>query len=232
MAAATKRKRNGTHLHFHPLASFCWKVLIALYENDTPFEPVIVDLGEEKLACGLPQAVAAWEDSRCCRTRARDRLMPESPSSSTTSTSSLSGPRDLHPGRSGPRPRRQGSPTASTTSTCTSRCRRSSATGSGRTAARIPIGVEQARATLAAVLSDDRRGHASKQWAAGETFTLADCAAFPALFYANKVEPFAGRYEHAARYLERLTARPSVARVLSEAKPYMPMFPVLSAGED
>jgi len=35
-------------LYFHPLASFCWKVLIALYENDTPFEPHIVDLGDER----------------------------------------------------------------------------------------------------------------------------------------------------------------------------------------
>ena len=34
-------------LYFHPLSSFCWKVLIALYENDTPFEPHIVDLGNE-----------------------------------------------------------------------------------------------------------------------------------------------------------------------------------------
>ncbi|TGT58160.1 glutathione S-transferase family protein, partial [Mesorhizobium sp. M2E.F.Ca.ET.166.01.1.1] len=35
-------------LHFHPLASFCWKPLIVLYENDTPFAPVIVDLGDEQ----------------------------------------------------------------------------------------------------------------------------------------------------------------------------------------
>ena len=36
-------------LHYHPLASFCWKVLIGLYENETPFEPVIIDLGEDSL---------------------------------------------------------------------------------------------------------------------------------------------------------------------------------------
>ena len=33
-------------LYFHPLASYCWKVLIALYENETPFTPLTVDLGD------------------------------------------------------------------------------------------------------------------------------------------------------------------------------------------
>ena len=33
-------------LYYHPLASFCHKVLIALYENETPFEARIVDLAD------------------------------------------------------------------------------------------------------------------------------------------------------------------------------------------
>lgn len=37
-------------LHFHPLSSFCWKALIALYENDTPFTPHLVDLGNPEAA--------------------------------------------------------------------------------------------------------------------------------------------------------------------------------------
>jgi glutathione S-transferase len=66
---------------------------------------------------------------------------------------------------------------------------------------------------------------AGRSWASGERFTLADCAAAPALFYADKVEPFEGRWPNAAGLLERLKARPSVARVLREAEPYFKYFP-------
>jgi glutathione S-transferase len=54
---------------------------------------------------------------------------------------------------------------------------------------------------------------------------MADCAAAPALYYANQVSPFADRHPGAERYLERLMARPSFARVLAEAEPYFAMFP-------
>ena len=64
-----------------------------------------------------------------------------------------------------------------------------------------------------------------KHWATGEHFTLADCAAAPALYYADKVEPFEGRWPNAAALLERLKARPSFARVLRDAEPYFQYFP-------
>jgi glutathione S-transferase len=54
---------------------------------------------------------------------------------------------------------------------------------------------------------------------------MADCAAAPALYYANQVAPFGDRHVGAARYLDRLIARPSFARVLVEAEPYFAMFP-------
>jgi glutathione S-transferase len=63
------------------------------------------------------------------------------------------------------------------------------------------------------------------RWAAGDDFTLADCAALPALYYADKVAPFGEAYPNAAALLERLKARPSVARVLAEAEPYFRYFP-------
>jgi glutathione S-transferase len=58
----------------------------------------------------------------------------------------------------------------------------------------------------------------------GETFTLADCAAAPALYYANRVEPFGAMHPKTAAYLERLLARPSVARTIAEAQPYFALF--------
>ncbi len=54
---------------------------------------------------------------------------------------------------------------------------------------------------------------------------MADCAAAPALFYANRVMPFGETHQNATRYLDRLMARPSFARVVEEAKPYFAMFP-------
>jgi len=66
---------------------------------------------------------------------------------------------------------------------------------------------------------------ATRTWAMGEVFTLADCAAAPALFYANKVLPFGDTHRSAKAYLDRLTARPCAARVLREAEPYFKMFP-------
>ncbi len=66
---------------------------------------------------------------------------------------------------------------------------------------------------------------AGREWAAGDAFSLADCAAAPSLHYAEKVQPSEGRFPVLAAYLARLEARPSFARALEEAKPYAHMFP-------
>jgi glutathione S-transferase len=66
---------------------------------------------------------------------------------------------------------------------------------------------------------------ASKTWAMGEAFTMADCAAAPALFYAGRMVPFGQARPNLGAYLERLMARPSYARVLAEAEPYFHMLP-------
>ena len=58
------------------------------------------------------------------------------------------------------------------------------------------------------------REMATRTWAMGEAFSLADCAAAPALFYANKVMPFGDTHSNVAAYFARLKARPSFARVL------------------
>lgn len=64
-----------------------------------------------------------------------------------------------------------------------------------------------------------------KTWSMGDTFTMADCAAAPALFYANTITPLAEKHPNAAAYLERLKQRPSYARALVEAEPYFNMIP-------
>jgi glutathione S-transferase len=69
----------------------------------------------------------------------------------------------------------------------------------------------------------------NKTWMMGEDFTMADCAAAPALFYADKITPLKDNHTNAAAYLGRLIRRPSFMRVLKEAKPYFGMFPQDSA---
>jgi glutathione S-transferase len=59
----------------------------------------------------------------------------------------------------------------------------------------------------------------------GDAFSLADCAAAPALFYADKVQPFGDGYQNLRLYFDRLKGRPAFTRVLKEAEPYFKMFP-------
>jgi glutathione S-transferase len=66
---------------------------------------------------------------------------------------------------------------------------------------------------------------ATKTWATGDAFTMADCAAAPALFYANMLTPLGDVYPNAAAYLRRLMDRPSFARAIKEAQPYFALVP-------
>jgi glutathione S-transferase len=69
-------------------------------------------------------------------------------------------------------------------------------------------------------------------WAAGEQFTLADCAAAPALFYADWVEEIGPERPKLGAYRARLLAHPIVARVVDEARPYRPYFPLGAPDRD
>lgn len=66
---------------------------------------------------------------------------------------------------------------------------------------------------------------AGRRWAAGDAFSLADCAAAPSLFYADWVNPIADIWTHARAYRNRLLAQPSFARAVDEARPYRKLFP-------
>jgi glutathione S-transferase len=88
-----------------------------------------------------------------------------------------------------------------------------------------PFGVENAKTMMQTSLDMIEKDMATKTWAMGEVFTLADCAAAPALFYTNMIIPLAGAYKNTANYLDRLMQRPSYARALKEAEPYLSMVP-------
>ena len=87
-----------------------------------------------------------------------------------------------------------------------------------------PYGVDQARANLNTAYDwlEDNLGDA---WAAGDTFTLADCAAAPSLFYADWVERIGDGRPKLGAYRARLLAHPVVARCVDEARPYRSYFP-------
>jgi glutathione S-transferase len=210
-------------LYFHPLSSFCQKVLIALYENDTPFTPLIVDLGNETEAADFKKI---WPIGKfpVLRDEARDWTVPES--------SIIIEYLDQHyPGKSQLVPN-----DADLARQTRMRDRFYDLYVQGpmqkivgdrlRPAGKNdPYGVAQARAQLETACLMIDRDMATKVWAMGDPFTMADCAASPALYYANLVMPLGSAYKNAAAYMDRLMQRPSFARAVKEAEPYRALFP-------
>jgi len=203
-------------LYYHPLSSFCWKALIALYENDTPFEKVVVHLNEEKSRAAY---LALFPLGQFPAIEDEGRLIPES-------SIVIEYLDQRHPGRVRFVP-------ADPERALATRLRDRlfdlhvqvpmQAIMEDRWRAdadKDRIGVERARKRMTAALGlvEEQIGG---QWAMGEDFTLADCAAAPALFYADIALPFDGRYPRTMAYLERLKQRASFARALKEAAPYL-----------
>jgi glutathione S-transferase len=211
-------------LYFHPLASFCHKALIALYENGIAFEPIIVDLRDEVSSAAF-RAVWPMAKMPVLRDEARKCTVAES----TIIVEFL----DAHyPG--------------------STRFLPADVDRAWRTRmwdrfydhyVQEPMqkivgdrlrpegkndfyGVQLAKDQLHTAYRVLEQEMESKTWATGNDFTLADCAAAPALFYANTVAPFAEAHKNALAYLNRLMARPSFARVLQEAQPYFGLFPM------
>jgi glutathione S-transferase len=210
-------------LYSHPLASFCQKVLVALYENDTPFEPLLVDLAD---ATSSAEFKRLWPIGKMpvLRDDARDRTIPES-------SIIIEYLAQYYPGKTRLVP-------ADADLARQTRLRdrfydlyvqepmQKIVTDRIRPAgANDPYGVEQARTLLQTACGMIDQDMATRTWAMGDAFSMADCAAAPALFYADLVMPFGDTHKHAARYLGRLRERPSFARVVEEAQPYVALFP-------
>ena len=71
-----------------------------------------------------------------------------------------------------------------------------------------------------------------RKWAAGDAFSLADCAAAPALFYADWAHPIGEAFSNLHAYRRRLLAWPSFARAVNEARPFRPLFPLGAPDRD
>lgn len=92
--------------------------------------------------------------------------------------------------------------------------------------AKDAAGVAEARALLRNSYTMVEAALGEREWIVGDSFSMADCAAAPALFYADTVEPIGSAAPAVTAYLNRLMARPSYARALEEAEPSFGMFPL------
>jgi glutathione S-transferase len=98
--------------------------------------------------------------------------------------------------------------------------------------ARDPFGVEEAKANLDKAYGWLEQRLSGRAWAAGDALGLADCAAAPALFYADWVHRIGPQYPGVLAYRAKLLAQPSVARAVDEARPYRHYFPLGAPDRD
>ena len=210
-------------LYFHPLSSFCQKALVALYENDTPFEPHIVDLADAKSSAAFK---AIWPIGKfpVLRDEANDRTVPESSIIIEYLAQHYPGKTQLVPADAelARRMRLQDRFYDLYVNVPMQKVVTDKLRPSGKN---DPHGVEAARTLLQTAYTMIEQEMATKTWATGDAFTMADCAAAPALFYANMLTPLGDVYPNAAAYLRRLMDRPSFARAIKEAQPYFALVP-------
>ncbi|MCE6980720.1 glutathione S-transferase family protein [Pseudomonas frederiksbergensis] len=212
-------------LYYHPLASFCHKVLIALYENGTKFERRIIDLAD---AADRAELQALWPIGRfpIIRDPVHQRNLPES-------SIIIEYLDRRYPGKHRLVPDDWDSalevrlwdrffdhyvqvPMQQIVSD------RLHATNGDLT---------RERSTLETAYGMLERRMASRIWVASPAFSMADCAAAPALFYARTLVPFPDDYGHLNAYFDRLVQRPSFQRVIDEARPWFSFYPFAEAIE-
>ncbi len=210
-------------LYYHPLAAYCHKVLVALYEAETAFATELVDLGD-------PVARAAhverWPTGKMplLHDSRHDRIIPETSIIIEYLDTHYQGPRPLLPIDAAARleARLWDRTFDLYVSEPMQRIVGDRLRPEGQ---KDPAGVQEARRTLDMAYALVDRQAAPGNWAAGAQFSIADCAAAPALFYAAIIHPIADHHRHLLDYFERLMTRPSVARVIEEARPYFHFFP-------
>ena len=97
---------------------------------------------------------------------------------------------------------------------------------------RDPYGVEQAMRRLGIAYDWLEANLGEGPWAVGDRFTMADCAAAPSLFYADWVQEMGPGRPKLAAYRARLLDHPVVARAVDEARPYRSFFPLGAPDRD
>lgn len=208
-------------LYAHPFASYCQKVLIALYENGTPF--TYRTIGPEDPAA-MNELTEFWPLKKFPLLRDAGQTYVESSVIIEHLGLRYPGAVQLIPQ----------DPEAALPVRMLDRffdnyvmtpMQRIVADFIRAPADRDPFGVHEAKSTLDSAYGWLNDVMAERPWAAGDNFSLADCAAAPALFYADWVHEIPVQLAHARSYRRRLLARPSVARTVDEARPFRHFFP-------
>ena len=207
-------------LYGHPISSFTWKALIALYENDTPFDSVTIN--QDTYA----DFKALWPLAKFPVLRDSDR------GALITESSCVIEYLDLHyPGRTRFLPtdrdlalevRRWDGVFDNYVMTPMSKIVSERIRPKGQGDA---FGADQARTLIRTAYEVIEQQLGDRAFIVGDSFTMADCAAAPALWYGVRNAPLGGAYPRIGAYLERLKQRPSFARALKNSEPLFHMYP-------
>jgi len=215
-------------LYAHPFSSYCQKVLIALYENDTPFELRMLAPGDERAAA---EHEALWPLKR----------MPVLVDGGCTLVEASIIIEHLGLHHPGPVQLIPEDPRAALEVRMMDRffdnyimtpMQKIVIDSTHAAEHRDRQGVAGARELLDTAYRWLDDAMAGREWAARDTFSLADCAAAPALFYADWAHAVGKAFSNVHAYRRRLLARPSFARAVDEARPYRPLFPLGAPDRD
>jgi glutathione S-transferase len=218
-AAIEEAKPMSLTLYAHPFAAYCWKTLIALYENATPFTYRLVED-----AAGWAELESLWPIRKFPLLRDGDATIAES-------SIIIEYLMRRYPGTARMIPVNEDAALTvrfmdrffdnyvmSPMQTLVSDRMRTEAERDAK-------GVANARKMLDVAYGWLEDKLSPQAWAAGSNFSLADCSAAPALFYADWVHPLGDRFPGVLAYRRRVLARPTVARVVDEARPFRKLFP-------
>jgi len=215
-------------LYGHPFANFAWKPLIALYERDIPFTFRMIDGDHPENAARIAELsptgqFPALVDGERAITQSNAVIEYLDLYHGDAAPMVPADPKDALDARM----------MADIFDDYVSAPMQQIVAGALRGPEEAdPKGVADAYRTLDRSYAWLDRRLAGRDWAACRRFTIADCAAAPALFYADWVHPIGDTHPTLAAYRARLLARPSVARVIDEARPYRHFFPLGAPDRD
>lgn len=215
-------------LYAHPFSSYCQKVLIALYENATPFEWRLLDQAQPEL---MDEFSARWPLRRFPLLVDAGRTVIEASTIIEHLQLRHPGPVRLIPD----------DPQAALDARIMDRFFDNYVAAPqmkiffdsiSDAADRDAFGVTEARAQLESAYAWLEQTLQRRIWATGDAFTLADCGAAPFLFYADWTHAIPAACVNLHAYRRRLLARPSFARAVDEARPYRSLFPLGAPDRD
>jgi glutathione S-transferase len=209
-------------LHYHPLSSYCHKVLIAVDILGVELEKRLLNLGDP---AGREAFLALWPAGKMPLLVDRGRPIPE--------TSIIIEHLQLHHARSGYALIPKAGDAALAVRLwdrlfdlyVMTPMQAFTADLLKPESDRDPRSVAQAKENLLMAYGMVDRQLEGRTWICGDTFSMADCAAAPALFYAVTYVPFPSQHTRLSAYFERLVEHPSVAATIDQSRPYFRFYP-------